>query len=75
MAEFAAVVSDSMQGKGLGTELVKRLIEIARAEKIARVRGDILAENTAMLNVCKKLGFRSKRSLTDPTVEVELALT
>jgi acetyltransferase len=74
VGEFAAVVSDSMQGKGLGTELVKRLIEVARAENIGRVRGDILAENTAMLKVCKKLGFRLKRSLTDPTVEVELAL-
>jgi acetyltransferase len=74
IAEFAIVVSDAMQGKGLGTEFLKRLIEVARAEKMGRVRGDILAENTAMQKVCKKLGFRLKRNPGDPTVEVELDL-
>jgi acetyltransferase len=74
MAEFAIVISDSMQGKGLGTEFLKRLIEIAKDEKVARLHADILAENIAMQKVCEKLGFKIKRSLTDPTVEVELAL-
>ncbi|MEK7753011.1 MAG: GNAT family N-acetyltransferase, partial [Acidobacteriota bacterium] len=74
MAEFGMVVSDSLQGKGLGTELLKLLIEIAKDEKGSRLHADILSDNIAMQKVCEKLGFQMKRSLTDPTVEAELAL-
>jgi acetyltransferase len=72
--EFAIVVSDSLQGKGLGSELLKRLIEFAKDEKVGSIRADILSENIAMQKVCEKVGFKLKRSLTEPTVEAELAL-
>jgi len=57
-AEFAVLVSDDCQNQGLGYELLKRLIEIGRAEKLARLGGQILAENHAMQHICKKLGFK-----------------
>jgi acetyltransferase len=57
-AEFALVVSDRYQGQGLGTELLRRLTQIARTEGISRIIGYILPENTAMQGICQKLGFR-----------------
>jgi len=75
MAEFAVVVSDAMQGKGLGSEFLQRLIQFAKDEKVGRIRADILTDNLAMQKVCEKLGFQMKRSLTEPTVEAELVLS
>src|SRR5262249_32123054 len=45
-AEFALVVSDKAQGRGLGTELLRRLIAVGRDEKLDRITADILPENT-----------------------------
>jgi acetyltransferase len=56
-AEFAVLISDRFQGHGLGTELLKRLIEIARADGLERVTADILGENRQMIEICKLLGF------------------
>jgi acetyltransferase len=56
-AEFAVLISDQFQGHGLGTELLKRLIEIARADGLERVTADILGENRQMIEICKLLGF------------------
>jgi acetyltransferase len=73
-AEFAIVLSDAWQGQGLGAELLNRVIQIARDEKIKRLRADILADNITMQKVCEKYGFRLKRDLTDPTVDAQLDL-
>jgi acetyltransferase len=57
-AELAVLISDEYQGRGLGTELSRQLVEIARAEKMERVIAEILPENTHMQRVCQELGFR-----------------
>ncbi len=57
-AELAVLISDEYQGRGLGTELSRRLVEIARAEKMERVIAEILPENIHMQRVCRELGFR-----------------
>ena len=67
-AEFAVLVSDECQGKGLGTELLRRLLEVAREEKLSRVTGYILPENVEMARVCEKLGFQLRRSVEDLTL-------
>lgn len=56
-AEFAVLISDSFQGHGLGTEMVKRLLDIARDAGIARVTADILDDNRHMIDICRQLGF------------------
>jgi acetyltransferase len=56
-AEFAVLISDKFQGHGLGTELLKRLIEIARADGLEKVTADILGENRQMIEICRLLGF------------------
>jgi acetyltransferase len=57
-AEVAILVSDQYQRQGLGTELLRRLIQIARAQKLHRVRGELLRDNLAMQIIVKKLRFR-----------------
>lgn len=61
-AEFAVLVSDQIQGKGLGTALLRHLLEVGRHEGVGRVIGSILPENTSMQNVCKRLGFELSTS-------------
>lgn len=64
-AEVAVLVSDAYQRMGLGAELVRRLVEIARAEKYQRIVADILPENGAMLRVFHRLGFDVRHSTDD----------
>ena len=73
-AEFAIVVADQYQGHGLGSELMRRLLEIAKDEKVRKVRADILADNTSMQRLCEHFGFRMHREINDPTVDAELDL-
>jgi acetyltransferase len=56
-AEFALIIGDPWQGHGLGTELLKTLVQVGRDEGLQRISGIILAENSAMLRVATKLGF------------------
>jgi acetyltransferase len=56
-AEFAVLVSDAWQGKGLGTKLLELLVEAARKERVRRIFGYIIAENVAMKQVSEEVGF------------------
>ena len=57
-AEFAIIITDQWQGKGLGTQLMKCLVTTARAEQLERICGRILAENRDMIAICERLGFQ-----------------
>jgi acetyltransferase len=56
-AEFALLVTDSWQGRGVGRELLGRLLDVARQERIRRVYADILLANVRMQRLCEHLGF------------------
>jgi len=73
-AEAAAVIRDDFQHQGLGTELYRRLIAVARQEEVARVVSTMLAENREMRGICQKLGFRLRSEFEDETVRAELIL-
>ncbi|NEP44675.1 MAG: GNAT family N-acetyltransferase, partial [Okeania sp. SIO2H7] len=60
-AEFAMLVSDAYQCQGLGTEILRRLIQIGRTEKLDRIKGETLPENAPMQRVCEKVGFAIER--------------
>jgi acetyltransferase len=66
--EFAIVVADAWHGKGLATELLKRLIEIARDRGLERMDGFVLRENQDMITLAKDLGFREKDEPEDPAL-------
>jgi acetyltransferase len=74
MAEATVVVLDEAQHMGLGTELMKRTIEVARAEKLKQVVATMLAENEDMLAICKKLGFKIAKVEGRDLLRAELAL-
>ncbi len=73
-AEFALIISDEFQNRGLGAELLRRLIEVAKDEKMNRVTADILPDNFVMQRICEKVGFGLKRSADDPVVKATLEL-
>ena len=73
-AELAAVATDAAQHKGLGTELYRRLIELARDAKLTRVVSTMLPENREMRAVCVKHGFKLFSSLEDNAIRAELEL-
>ncbi|MFO0964878.1 MAG: bifunctional acetate--CoA ligase family protein/GNAT family N-acetyltransferase [Gemmataceae bacterium] len=73
-AEFAVVVSDRYQGKGLGQHLMERLIDVARQRGVKTLIGMVLRENAAMLGLAKELGFSVPTDLGDESVRVTLRL-
>jgi acetyltransferase len=64
--EFAIVVADDWQGKGLGRRMMQRLIEVARERGLESMVGWILASNDEMLDLCRRLGFEDVPD-DDPT--------
>jgi acetyltransferase len=56
-AEFALLVRDDWQGRGLGTELLRRIVDVARREQIRRVTATMLPDNGAMMHIASRLGF------------------
>jgi acetyltransferase len=63
--EFAVVVADSWQCKGLGRRILELLIEVARSRGLKAMVGHILSGNQPMLALCGKLGFRISDSPED----------
>lgn len=73
-AEFAIVVSDAFQRRGLGAELVRLLLEVGRKEGIHRILAHILPENAAMRRICEKAGFSLHEEPENGWVRVEVEL-
>ena len=57
-AEYAVIVRSDLKGHGLGWQLMEITIEYARARGLRTMEGKVLYENTAMLDMCRQLGFR-----------------
>jgi acetyltransferase len=64
--EVAILVSDQCQKQGLGTELLRRTVQIARDEKLGSLFAEMLRDNVAVQSIFKKVGFRL-RLLGDPS--------
>lgn len=60
-AEFAIVVADAWQGRGIGKRLLAKLIEVARQRGVKRLYGEVLGTNRPMLEFVRKLGFKLER--------------
>ena len=56
-AEFALIVGDPWQTHGLGSRLLRLLVQVARDERIRELSGSILHDNVAMKEVCRRAGF------------------
>jgi acetyltransferase len=73
--EYAVLVRSDRKGRGLGYMLMQLIIEYARAEGLGMIEGQVLSENTAMLTMCRELGFEIVPDPNDPdTCMVKLAI-
>lgn len=72
--DFAIAVGDDMAGKGLGALLMTRLIDAAREQGLATIRGQVLADNEAMVALMERLDFRLALTDDESTLEVSRSL-
>jgi acetyltransferase len=74
-AEFAILVSDRWQNRGVGTRLLSQLIQVARDEKITRLSAEILPENHEMQRLSRKLGFDVREDAPERVCRAQMQLT
>ena len=67
--EFALVIADGWQRRGLGRRMMEQLVGVARARGLRAMVGHVLAENRGMLALCRKLGFVISDSAEGPMVK------
>ncbi len=72
--EFALVVSDAWQHKGLGHKLMTALMDVARDKGLKRMEGEVLARNQAMLRLVTSLGFNVETDPDDPKINKVIRL-
>jgi acetyl coenzyme A synthetase (ADP forming)-like protein len=80
VAEVSFLVEDAMQRRGIGTQLLDALAELARARGITRFTADVLVDNRQMLSVFRKAGYALSSTtsygvthLEFPIVQTDLA--
>jgi acetyltransferase len=64
--EFAIAVADEWHHRGLGVDLMRRLIAVARSRGLETMVGWVLADNPRMLEMVSHLGFATERDPDDP---------
>jgi acetyltransferase len=72
--EFAIVVADDWQCRGLGRRMMERLIEVARERGLGTMVGWVTATNEPMMELCRRLGFVSEPDDDPLTVKLSLPL-
>ncbi len=73
-ARFSVLISDCCHGLGIGSELVRQLIQLARQEKIFRLEALMIPENEVMRHVFEKLGFQISPFDEGKMLKAELVL-
>lgn len=74
-ADIAFIVAEDYRGRGIASELLQRLIDIARRNGVSRFEADVLANNAPMLKVFKRSGLPMKTIRADAIFHLTLALT
>ncbi|MFO1107981.1 MAG: bifunctional acetate--CoA ligase family protein/GNAT family N-acetyltransferase [Bradyrhizobium sp.] len=74
--EYAILLRSDLKGRGLGWALMQLLIEYAKSEGLKRIYGQVLRENTTMIEMCRGLGFQvepdpTERDLFDVTLTLD----
>jgi ribosomal protein S18 acetylase RimI-like enzyme len=73
-AEIAFVVVDDYQGQGIGTILMRHLAVLARDACLKELIAEVLPENSAMLKLFKKFGFRPASKGSPQVIHLALQL-
>jgi acetyltransferase len=73
--EYAVLVRSDIKSRGLGWQLMQLIIEYARSEGLKTIEGQVLDDNTAMLTMCRELGFTVMPDPSEPGIyNVKLSL-
>jgi acetyltransferase len=67
-AEYALVIGDAWQRRGLGAQLMGGLIDAAEEQGLTYIDGLVLASNRPMLSLMTHLGFRNDAAEEDPSM-------
>ena len=73
-AEFAIVLADAWQGKGIGNRLLHHALACAASYGIEEVWGPVISTNTGMLRLGEKLGFRIERDMDSAEYKLTINL-
>lgn len=73
-ALFTMIISDPFHRQGLGSEMLKQIIRIAKNEKVEKIIAYILAENEEMMHLCKKQGFNMEKKGDTNIIKAEIKL-
>jgi acetyltransferase len=73
-AEVAVLVADAFQNRGLGLELLRRVISVARDENLSSVSSEMLRDNLSMQVISKKMGFQLRSRMDSPSINAVLTL-
>jgi acetyltransferase len=68
--EYGILLRSDLKGLGLGWELMRLMIEWAKAEGLREVEGQVLRENSTMLDMCRSLGFSIRIDPDDPELRL-----
>jgi acetyltransferase len=68
--EYAVLIRSDFKGRGLGWALMKSAIDYARSVGLEKLKGYVLPENRAMLDLCERLGFEMIDDREDPGVKI-----
>lgn len=71
-AEFALLISDQWQNRGLGSRMLELLIKVGWDEKLSRITADILPDNLEMQRICQKLGFTLTQDPLAPVIKAAI---
>jgi len=72
VGEFAVLVRDPWQSRGLGSMFMDHIISVARDMRLEMLFAYVLSNNYKMLNLCKKKGFMLE-TLDEETVKASLS--
>jgi acetyltransferase len=67
--EFALVISDHLQGRGIGHHMMQKLMEVARDRDLETIEGQVLGNNFRMLNLMTSLNFTIRNDSDDNSIK------
>src|SRR5829696_726290 len=73
-AEYAALIEDRFQGRGLGIGLTRRLVEAARENSIGCLHAMVMRKNARMLGLLRSLDLPERVRWQDGAERVEIDL-
>ena len=73
-AILSILIGDPFHGIGLGAELVRRALDVAKREKVERISATLTADNQTMQHIFKKAGFKIETTVNEKLLSASITL-